>query len=60
MRLSCPSCGAIASIEAWQNDVVIRNFIETVIKLSSPVQVRALHYLGLFRQGGRPSPGGGL
>ena len=56
MRLICPSCGAVASGEAWMNDSVIRNFFETAMKLSSPVLTRTLHYLGLFRQGGKALP----
>lgn len=38
------------------NDSIIRNFIETVIKLPASVQIRTLHYLGLFRQGGKALP----
>lgn len=56
MRLICPSCGAIASAEAWMNDSIIRNFFETALRLPSPVQIRTLHYLGLFRQGTRALP----
>ncbi|MHB8772982.1 MAG: hypothetical protein ACYC7J_18460 [Syntrophales bacterium] len=56
MRLVCPSCGAVASGEAWMNDSIIRNFFETAMKLPSPVQTRMLHYLGLFRQGGKALP----
>lgn len=56
MRLICPSCGAVASAEAWMNDSIIRNFFEVALKLPSPVQIRTLHYLGLFRQGGKALP----
>lgn len=56
MRLICPSCGAVASGEAWMNDSTIRNFFEALVKLVSPVQIRTLHYLGLFRQGGKALP----
>lgn len=56
MRLICPSCGAVASAEAWMNDSIIRNFFEAALKLTPPVQVRALSYLGLFRQGGKALP----
>ena len=52
----CPSCGAVASGEAWVNDSIIRNFFEVAIKLPSSVQIRMLHYLGLFRQGGKALP----
>ncbi len=60
MRLVCPSCGAVASGEAWMNDSIIRNFFETAMKLPGPVQIRTLHYLGPSARGGRRSPGGGL
>jgi len=53
MRLICPSCGAVASAEAWMNDSIIRNFFDAVLSLPGPVQIRTLHYLGLFRQGGK-------
>jgi len=56
MRLVCPSCGAIASAEAWSNDPVIRNCFDAVLSLPSPVQIRTLPYLGLFRQGNRALP----
>lgn len=38
------------------NDSIIRNFFDVAMKLSSPVQIRTLHYLGLFRQGGKALP----
>jgi hypothetical protein len=38
------------------NDATIRNCLEAIIRLSSPVQIRVLHYLGLFRQGGKALP----
>ncbi|MCE5265711.1 MAG: hypothetical protein LLG97_19555 [Deltaproteobacteria bacterium] len=38
------------------NDAVIRTFFEVAIALPSPVQIRTLHYLGLFRQGGKALP----
>jgi hypothetical protein len=56
MRLICPSCGAIASADAWQNDAIIRNFIEMAFKLPGSVQIRTLPYLGLFRQGTKALP----
>lgn len=56
MRLICPSCGAIASAESWQNDATVRNFLEAIIKLPSAVQIRTLHYLALFRQGNKALP----
>lgn len=53
MRLVCPSCGAVASAEAWTNDSAIRYFFEALIKLPSPVLQQCLPYLSLFRQGTR-------
>ena len=56
MRLICPSCGAIASAEAWQNDSHCRYFYEALVQLPPPVLSRTLPYLGLFRQGGKALP----
>lgn len=56
MRLICPSCGAAASAEAWQNDSTCRYFFEALVQLPAPVLSRALPYLGLFRQGGKSLP----
>jgi hypothetical protein len=53
MRLICPSCGAIASAEAWENDAAARQALDVVTRLPGVVQSRVLPYLGLFRQGGR-------
>lgn len=51
MRLICPSCGAIASAEAWQNETTVRQFLGVLEKLPGVVRDRALPYLGLFRSG---------
>lgn len=51
MRLVCPSCGAIASAEAWQNDPAARQMLDIIAKLPGPVAIRALPYFGLFRKG---------
>lgn len=56
MRLVCPSCGAVASAEAWQNDALVRNFFGEAIQLPPPVQTRLMPYLGLFRQGTNALP----
>lgn len=56
MRLICPSCGAVASAEAWMNDSFCRNFMESMVKIPAPVLTRLLPYLGLFRQGGKALP----
>jgi len=52
MRLICPSCGAAASADAWQNDAVIREVITAITLLPEPVAVRVLGYLALFRPAG--------
>lgn len=51
MRLICPSCGAIASAEAWHNETTVRQFLSRLEGLPGPVRDRALPYLGLFRAG---------
>lgn len=51
MRLICPSCGAIASAEAWANDPACRQTLDLLMKLPPAVASRTLPYLGLFRQG---------
>ena len=56
MRLVCPSCGAVASAEAWQNDSAIRYTFEALVQLPSPVLRQSLSYLGLFRQGTKALP----
>jgi len=53
MRLVCPCCGAIASLEAWENDGAVRQFIAAMSVLPHQVQPHASRYLGLFRKGGR-------
>jgi hypothetical protein len=49
MILTCPSCGAAASLEAWQNDADWRELIATLPAIPAQLQTRALSYLGLFR-----------
>ncbi len=53
MRLVCPSCGAVHSLEAWRNEPAWRQFAEALVKLPGPVQSRTLPYLALFRRGER-------
>ncbi len=53
MRLVCPACGAIASLEAWANDPAWRQFADLLIKVPCSCQDRVIPYLGLFRQGER-------
>ena len=56
MRLVCPSCGATASAEAWNNDAAIRYTMNALLQLPTPVRLQALAYLGLFRQGTKALP----
>ena len=56
MRLTCPGCGATASMEAWRNDAYVRYFIEALVALPSPVLRQTLAYLGLFRKNGKSLP----
>jgi hypothetical protein len=56
MKLVCPSCGAVASAEAWVNDAEARQAIRLVSELPESVSRRALPYLALFR----PMTGKGL
>lgn len=51
MRLVCPSCGAIHSFEAWQNDPEIRRFVADFMRLPAVVQPRVGAYLACFRKG---------
>ncbi len=53
MRLICPACGAIASLEAWRNEPAWRQFSEKLTRIPAVLQDRVIAYLGLFRQGDR-------
>lgn len=49
MKLICPSCGATASAESWQNDDEVREAVRLIVSLPTGVASRALEYLALFR-----------
>ena len=49
MKLICPSCGAVASAEAWTSNADARECIRIVAELPADVSRRALPYLALFR-----------
>lgn len=49
MRLTCPSCGAVASLEAWTIDEKVRWYLKIISELPGPVAVNVPQYLGLFR-----------
>ena len=49
MKLICPSCGAAAAAEAWQNDAQARSVLQVVTELPGGVPRHVLRYLALFR-----------
>jgi hypothetical protein len=49
MRLTCPSCAAVHSAEAWANDPQARQCLLLVGELPAEVSRRVLQYLALFR-----------
>ncbi len=49
MRLTCPACGAVASLEAWANDEKIRWCLKLIAEMPGPVAINVPQYLGLFR-----------
>ena len=53
MRLICPSCGAVHSAEAWQNDPIARQCLKLVSEMLHDVGSRCFAYLALFRPPGR-------
>ena len=53
MKMTCPSCGAVASADAWENDVIIREAVRFVTSLPDPIPKVILSYLSLFRPGRR-------
>jgi len=53
MKLICPSCGAIHSAEAWQNDATARQCLQLACTLQYDVSSRCFAYLALFRSSER-------
>ena len=53
MILTCSSCGAAASLEAWINDRDWRDLVALIPRVPAQLQGRALSYLGLWRTGKR-------
>lgn len=51
MKLICPSCGAVHSIEAWQNDAVARQCLKLAGEMQHAISSRCFAYLALFRPG---------
>lgn len=52
MKLTCPSCGAIHSIDAWENDAKARQCLKLAGELPQEVSRRVIAYLALFRPAG--------
>lgn len=53
MLLTCPSCGAAASLEAWANDRDWRDLVALLPAIPASLQARAIAYVGLWRTGKR-------
>lgn len=51
MKLICPSCGAVASAEAWENDTRWRKLLQVVTSLPVPLPPTVFGYLSLYRPG---------
>ena len=49
MRLTCPACGAVASLEIWSQDGKARETLATVAAMPGEVASHACAYLSLFR-----------
>ena len=52
MRLRCPSCNAVHSVEAWVDEDFVVQALTTVAKLPREVAPLALRYAALFRPKG--------
>lgn len=53
MRLTCPCCGAVASLEALLTDRAAREAVGVALAFPAGLGDRLLRYLGLFRSQGR-------
>ena len=49
MKLRCPSCGATASADAYNNDARARELLALAVTFPQPVAKVLLNYLALFR-----------
>jgi len=52
MRLTCPECGAVASLAAWATDLEARAMVEELTALPWPAL--GLNYIKLFRKPSSP------
>jgi hypothetical protein len=53
MRLTCPCCGAVSSLEGLLTDAAARQAVAAALELPAGLGERLLRYLGLFRPQGR-------
>ncbi len=53
MKLICPSCGAVHSSEAWQNDATARQCLKLAGEFQYDISSRCFSYLALFRPSAR-------
>jgi hypothetical protein len=49
MRLVCPACGAIASLDVWQNGEAAKECVLAICRLPMGVAQKTPEYLSLFR-----------
>jgi hypothetical protein len=49
MQLKCPSCGAVASLQAFLADEHAAAALQTALQMPAPLGGRIVDYLGLFR-----------
>ena len=54
MRLVCPCCGGIASLDAWSLDQDARATVAAIVSLPQGLPSQAMRYLGLFRRADSP------
>lgn len=53
MKLICPSCGAVHSVEAWKNDAIARQCLKLAGEMQHEISRGCFAYLALFRSDGR-------
>lgn len=49
MKLPCPACGAVCSLEAWFNDQAFRAMVVAAAEAAEIAGARVVRYVGLFR-----------
>ena len=53
MKLSCPACGAIASLDVLLGHEGARDAVMVAMKLPAPIGKQLIQYVGLFRPASR-------